>query len=281
MARVQWPYIAAGTLGLHLIVATLADAYRVYHPYVEPEEPPHVEMVDVVPLPEPEPTPPPAPAPEPTPTPTPAPEPAPAPAPKVAAQPRPAPSPAPPREPDPVPPDPAPPSPPSPPTQPGGGDEPVVHMDDIAPTQNGVPVRPGASRGDRVGRGNGTGPGAGSGAGAGAGAGSGTDGAAPVASIARLKTPAKPRGDFAYFDAGKDYPPEARRLGIEGTIKVKLVVDATGQVASAALVTHLGYGLDELALQRARALTFTPAVDTDDRPTRSLVIWTFNMTLPK
>jgi protein TonB len=90
-----------------------------------------------------------------------------------------------------------------------------------------------------------------------------------------------PRGDFAYFDAGKDYPAEARALGVEGAIRVRLVVDQRGKVTSRALLNRLGHGLDELAMKRAAELEFEPAVDTDDHPVTSVVVWTFNMTLPK
>jgi protein TonB len=90
-----------------------------------------------------------------------------------------------------------------------------------------------------------------------------------------------PRGDYGYFDAGKDYPSEARALGIEGAIRVRLVVDERGKVKSQMLLNRLGHGLDELALKRAAEIEFEPARDTDDRPVTSVVVWTFTMTLPK
>ena len=62
---------------------------------------------------------------------------------------------------------------------------------------------------------------------------------------------------------------------------LELVVDATGVVKSATLLNRLGHGLDELALARAKAIQFDPAKDTDDKPVSSVVVWTFNMTLPK
>jgi protein TonB len=100
-------------------------------------------------------------------------------------------------------------------------------------------------------------------------------------SVATIKKRALPKGDYGYFDAGKDYPAEARQLGIEGAIRVRLVVDAEGKVTQARLLNKLGHGLDELAMKRARQLEFTPAVDTEDHPVSSVVVWTFNMTLPK
>lgn len=252
----------AGTLALHLIAVTAGDAIVVTHPPSAWTPAPHVELVDIEPPAVLKPPPPP-PAPEP-PTPVPADDVKPAPRPQaaraVARQIRSAPEPAPPAATDvPV---------------PSGGDE-VVHMDDIAPAATGVGVAVGKRSTGRIGRG-----GAGGGTGAGSGSGSADEVAKPV-SVATIKTRALPRGDYAYFDAGKDYPPEARALGIEGAIRVRLVVDEQGKVKSQVLLNKLGHGLDELALRRAAEIAFDPAKDTDDRPVTSVVVWTFNMTLPR
>lgn len=99
-------------------------------------------------------------------------------------------------------------------------------------------------------------------------------------SIATIKTRAMPRGDFAY-SLVKDYPLQAKQLGIEGKIRVKLIVDENGVVTTATLLNRLGYGLDDLAARRARQLAFDPARDTNDKPVRSVVIWTFDFSLPK
>lgn len=114
----------------------------------------------------------------------------------------------------------------------------------------------------------------------GSGAGGPIDGGGGTASIATIKTRAMPRGDFAY-SLVKDYPSEAKQLGIEGKIRVKLIVDERGAVTAATLLNRLGYGLDEQAARRAKELIFDPARDTNDQPVRSVVIWTFEFTLPK
>ncbi|MCX5748114.1 MAG: TonB family protein [Proteobacteria bacterium] len=257
----------AGTVAVHLAVITLGDILIVTHPPVREPPAPHIELVDLA-------LPPPPTPPEMTPVvPTPTPEvdqPKPTPI-------RPAPVARPTQTPSRLQPPPTAPVtelPPDPGTT--GGDE-VVKMDDIAPGATGnVPVAEGKNRSPRTGRG-----GSGGGTGSGTGSGSGGDAAPTPMSVATIKTPAKPKGDFGYFDAGRDYPAPARQLGIEGVIKVKLVVDATGKVKSSVLLTRLGYGLDELALARAAKLVFEPARDTDDQPVASLIVWTFNMTLPK
>jgi len=258
----------AGTLAIHLILLVAADAIVYYHPYKPAPPAPHVELVqvDVPPIVKPDP---PTPVVREEPKPQPREEP-PAPRPTVA---RPqairaaAPSP----EPPPVAPD----TPPLPTSDTAPGGDPVVALDEASPGGVGVPVAVGKRTTQHVGRG-------GSGGGTGAGAGSGTgDAGPPPVSVATIKKRALPKGDYAYFDAGKDYPPEARQLGIEGPIRVRLVVDDQGQVKSAVLLNKLGHGLDELALERARKIQFDPARDTDDKAVTSVVVWTFNMTLPK
>jgi periplasmic protein TonB len=155
------------------------------------------------------------------------------------------------------------------------GGAPVTTMEDIAPAATGVAVAKGPRSTGKISRG-------GSGGGTGAGSGTGTSDAIPApVSVATIKTRAMPKGDFSYVDASKDYPAEAKSLGIEGQIRVKLIVDDGGLVKSATLLNKLGHGLDELALVRAKKIVFDPAKDTDDKPVSSVVIWTFNMTLPK
>lgn len=123
------------------------------------------------------------------------------------------------------------------------------------------------------------------GKGPGTGGGGGDQGTAPAppppVSVAAIKRRAKPIGDTDFVDARDAYPPEAKRQSIEGQVKVRLVVDANGAVVERRLVKKLGFGLDELAMQLATRLTFEPAIDTNDEPVRSVVVWTFNFTLPK
>jgi periplasmic protein TonB len=267
--RVDSPFVLAlaGTLGIHLLFLVVADAVTViYAP--EPSKPtPRIELVEIEPPPVLAPPPPPPPDRPPSPEVKQPELPQEAPRPRaVRAAVQPDRRPPPPAElPPAAPPDPAP--------DPGGA--PTVSMPDIAPAATGVAVAPGPRNTGRVGRG-GTGGGTGTGAGEGSG-----EAALPPVSIAAIKTRALPRGDYGYIDAGKDYPPEARRLGIEGAIRVRLTVDDRGKVEAAVLLNRLGHGLDELALARARQIEFEPARDTSDRAVRSVVVWTFNMTLPK
>ncbi len=99
--------------------------------------------------------------------------------------------------------------------------------------------------------------------------------AAPAArkSVARSLGPAdtnaKPALDPCTEDAGKpkplttpqpSYSEAARAAGVEGKVRVQLVVDESGTVVEARVLAGLGYGLDEAALAAARSWTFQPAV---------------------
>ena len=264
---VRWdsPFVlaTAGTLAVHLLLITAGDAFVVYNPPRHVPPAPHIEMVEVEVPPIIEPPPPPVVKP---PEPVTPPDPPPVQRTVARTQVRP--------QTRAVEPPLATEPPPTTTEIPSGGEQ-VVQMDNVMPGTTGVGVMVGKRSSEKVGRG-------GTGGGTGAGSGSGSEDAPPKpTSIATIKKRAMPKGDFAYFKAGKDYPPEARQLGIEGKILVRLVVDETGKVRSTTLVSKLGHGLDELALARAKELAFEPAIDTDNQPVSSVVVWTFDMTLPK
>ena len=258
----------AGTIAIHVFLIVAADAITVYNPYRPAPPAPRIEMVEIeVPPTIITPPPPPPPPPPPVEPPEPVKQPDPPLQPRIvaktqvralaAAEPRPVTT-----EPPPL----------ADSTASPGGDQ-VVTLNSAQTGGIGVPVAVGKRTSERVGRG-------GQGGGTGSGSGSGTAATVPM-SVATIKKRALPKGDYGYFDAGKDYPPEARQLGIEGAIRVRLVVDDQGKVVTKVLLNKLGHGLDELALKRAGVIQFEPALDTDNRAVSSVVIWTFNMTLPK
>ena len=80
-------------------------------------------------------------------------------------------------------------------------------------------------------------------------------------------------------------PDSASKAGTHNTsdpgVGLGRSTNPTGKVTKATLIKKLGHGLDELALKRARALTFTPAKDDADRPVASIVVWEFTFTLPR
>jgi TonB family protein len=253
-----------------LIHAALLAALYVAGLIVGPRQlgPEYVEMEIVeVPPPPPPPTPPPPPVPEPEPEPEAAPPPETPPPrvqpriqPRVQAQP-----------PTPVPPAPG-------PVTSSDAPAPVVRLDGIAPGGIGaVPVAVGTPTGRKVGRG-GTGTNT-TGGGDGEPGATGAPVVAPV-SIASIKKRAQPL-NADIIDTRGMYTTDAKRLAIEGQIKVRLVVDESGRVVQRRLLTKLGYGLDEAAMEKAQELRFEPAIDTNDKPVQSVVIWTFTFVMPE
>jgi len=70
------------------------------------------------------------------------------------------------------------------------------------------------------------------------------------------------------------YPTEARLLAVEGDVRLRLHIDAHGNVDGAAVVQSLGHGLDEVAQDIARTLRFHPATDEAGAPVGAFVDWT-------
>jgi protein TonB len=261
--RLDSPFVlaTAGTIAIHLILVVVMDATVVIWPYQPAPPAPRIDLVDVeVPKPPDPPKPPPKPLAKPIeekPL-----EPAVKPVKRIALpKNEPPPTTDPQQETVPV------------ADTPGGDD--VVTLDDVTPSAKGVAVKVGKPNGQHVGRGgNGGGTASGSGAGS-------AEEAPPPVSVATIKKRAMPKGDYGYFNTGADYPAAAKQLGIEGDIRVRLIVDDHGKVKQAVLLNRLGHGLDELAMSRAKQIEFEPAKDTEDRAVTSVVVWTFHMTLPK
>jgi TonB family protein len=268
---VKWdsPFVLtlAGTIAIHTMLVVGADAVMVTTPKKEPEVPPRLELIDIKVAPKPKPKPPEPPKPQVKETPQEVKPVEPVKTPVKTAQ-RPV------SQVRTTPPPPTTEQPRNASSDPGGTQ--TVVMDNMVAMEGNIDVIKGKSnKGQRTGSGL-----AGTGTGTGSGAGSGSAPPPPV-SVATIKKRALPKGDYGYIDASRDYPAEARQRSIEGPIRVKLVVGEDGLVREATLLNRLGYGLDELALERAKKIQFDPARDTDDKAVTSIVIWTFNMTLPK
>ncbi len=103
---------------------------------------------------------------------------------------------------------------------------------DRTPAPAGKPVQPYAPRAV----GNGTDP----------------DGFAPAAESEIAQMPRVTHEEKA------EYPSEARRLGVGGTVSLKLGIDRRGQVRTVRPLRKVGYGLDEAAVQAIRKFRFDP-----------------------
>ena len=61
------------------------------------------------------------------------------------------------------------------------------------------------------------------------------------------------------------YPPDARALGIEGTVSLSVDLDDRGNVLGARIVKRAGHGFDEAALGAMKKFKFSPALTSDGR----------------
>lgn len=74
------------------------------------------------------------------------------------------------------------------------------------------------------------------------------------------------------------YTMEARQAEIEGVVRVEVTVDESGHVIRARVLSGLGYGLDDSALQAAKQMTFTPATQCG-KPVVGTAVVPFNFQL--
>lgn len=78
------------------------------------------------------------------------------------------------------------------------------------------------------------------------------------------QAPRRPKPLLLNGDAVRvTYPPKARHLKIEGSVHLRLVVAASGDVKEAAIVSGPAFGLTQAAVSLAKKLRFLPATDED------------------
>jgi protein TonB len=85
---------------------------------------------------------------------------------------------------------------------------------------------------------------------------------------------------------GRDvkYPSEAEQLGIEGAVVLKILYDESGKVDKIRVVSGLGHGLDEVAMnamKHSRACRAKPAVGTDGKAVAQEIKYTFHFEIPR
>lgn len=68
------------------------------------------------------------------------------------------------------------------------------------------------------------------------------------------------------------YTDAARAAAIEGRVRVRLEVDASGAVTNATVISPLGHGLDEAAVQAALGSRFEPALECGRAVAASFVV---------
>src|SRR5262249_15558280 len=82
---------------------------------------------------------------------------------------------------------------------------------------------------------------------------------APVAEMYVAKMP-----ELIRDVKGEDiYPPEAKRMGIEGVVSLRIGIDEKGNVVEVRVQDHAGHGFDEAAAKAMRQFKFSPAIAND------------------
>jgi protein TonB len=108
-------------------------------------------------------------------------------------------------------------------------------------------------------------------------AGEGTRPFTPVADIYISKYP-----QIVREVNGEDvYPPDAKRMEIEGKVVLKIGIDERGNVVQVKVVERAGHGFDEAAVKAMRESKFTPAIANDGRPVPYQLTWTFRFDLTR
>ncbi len=79
--------------------------------------------------------------------------------------------------------------------------------------------------------------------------------------------------------AQAEYTDEAVKNRIEGPIKLRLTISATGKVTKVEVLKGLGYGLDEAAVAAAKQFVFTPA-EVNNQPAPVTLDFTIDFSLP-
>lgn len=77
-----------------------------------------------------------------------------------------------------------------------------------------------------------------------------------------------------------DYPPEAKRKGIQGAVVFDILIDAAGKVRDVKLIEGLGYGLDEAALAAIKGFSFEPA-SIEDKPVAVRIRYAYRFILER
>ena len=80
------------------------------------------------------------------------------------------------------------------------------------------------------------------------------------------------RKAFMILQPEPDYTREARDIGLEGVVKLKGVLSASGKVANISVIEGLPYGLTEKAIQAFRHLMFLPALKGDERVSQLITV---------
>jgi periplasmic protein TonB len=72
-----------------------------------------------------------------------------------------------------------------------------------------------------------------------------------------------------------DFPGEARRLGVEGQVVMRVGIDRHGSIRSVKIIKRAGYGFDEAAMAAMWKFKFSPAKTKDGQSVDFLITYTY------
>ncbi|WP_437966324.1 TonB-dependent siderophore myxochelin receptor MxcH [Sorangium sp. So ce260] len=106
------------------------------------------------------------------------------------------------------------------------------------------------------------------------------NGEAPPAAPAGAQEAAENHPPVLLSFVEADYPAAALAQGVEGTVVLRLSIEADGRVSAADLAQAAGHGFDEAAQAAALRFLFTPA-RRGDTPVASRILYAYEFRLPK
>jgi TonB family protein len=71
------------------------------------------------------------------------------------------------------------------------------------------------------------------------------------------------------------YPGEARRMGLEGQVLLRVGIDRHGAIRSVRVIKKAGYGFDDAAVRAMWKFKFTPARTREGEPVDFLITYTY------
>jgi protein TonB len=71
------------------------------------------------------------------------------------------------------------------------------------------------------------------------------------------------------------YPPEARKLGIEGKVRLRVDIDKKGRVVKVKVLKDPGGGLGKAAAKAIKGFVFSPAVGLNGKPVEYRITYTY------
>jgi len=104
------------------------------------------------------------------------------------------------------------------------------------------------------------------------------EGTAPLAPVPETELSEMPVVVFMP-DSGDLYPEEARKLGIEAKVVMRLSLDEKGRVVAVRVVKPVGYGFEDAAKKAMKQARFLPGKTSDGKSVPTTITYTFDFSI--